>query len=1249
MANVLNFSTDNLITGVNVIDGNLYWTDDLNEPKKIEIDRWKEDDISSNNGVTTVGGRAFDHTDVTVIRPHPYKAIELDLVDYDDAEFDEARKTSPEPPFESIFPRFSYRWRYEDGQYSPYAPFTQAAFIPKERGEITFPNWENDVQYPAGSEVNYQGRAYRALSLIPDPGTGFNDDPVTFKSPAVWTDIGEAVISSEMRNYIEGYNTTLYNNVGRINLNNIPRGGADVVEIDILYTESISTTIYVLETLSIPEPQRGIDFILTSAYSAGVQSGSDFGATTSSDFEFLPLSYSLSTRKIYRALQENQLTRAFDNVPRLAKGQEVTANRLIYGNYLHQYNQEDGVTLNATTIPAESYPQYEDTDHKDYDVAIQNYLKAQSEKDGLHVKGNRTYEIGVAYIDSFGRQGAMLQNVSSFNDDGTLNEAAAFRTDFNQETREALQVTITSNPPSWADTYRYFIKDVSMDYHNLISYNIYNDGSESDINSNFIWIEFQSTDRNKVSEGDVLVSRRINDEVQGEKTRFLVQDIQNEAPDDVRRQVTQTISSSSQSNVGSIDHGKYDSVNGASDGSLAGRNRSAGETNIYGVDRLDGVAWASTLQVFNGYVSGNQGEDEQSLLQPDVFSSIDTTALTSPLYVRFANSRNTDNYLGGRYIQNSAGNILQTTRINNDQEFWTVYVQVLAIANENYTAGRSGVGDNMFHLTLGDQFYVNNMTGELVPKTDGTDNPNDPSLAGTPETGIPGAINNDDPHMEFISTTISSEAAERLQGRFWVRAARNGLGSQRSQFSHDGELLSLTQIWFETEPAVEASRLDLFWETSDTFCVCTDHGWPNKINWFNSVAEVNNGVFLESTRINDRFNTVQLVRGVRVNVPTERFSEERRPYGLTWSGIYNSRTGINRLNQFITADGITKELEPNYGSIQKLHTRNTNLVVLAEDKVFNVLADKDLLFNADGGGNVSAANVVLGQTTPYVGEFGIGKSPESFTSYGHQAWFADPVRGSIIQFTPATGGQSQLLEISKSGLTDFFRDRLFTSTYIQGMFDEYGDKVIMSLQGYDHTDDIIDPNDQLPGEDGNTTVAYDLDVQGWPSRMSYIPEGGLSLGNKFYSWKGGKMYMHNSNNVPRNNFYGSQYNSEVEVIFNDNPSSVKEFLTLSYEGTEGWEVNGINTESEDPALTSTWPWVKKENKFFAPIVSQENTYIIDPNGTILADDNTTMLSISGTKDKSGIKGFYNNVSLKNESTSKAELFAINTEAFVSSN
>ena len=50
--------------------------------------------------------------------------------------------------------------------------------------------------------------------------------------------------------------------------------------------------------------------------------------------------------------------------------------------------------------------------------------------------------------------------------------------------------------------------------------------------------------------------------------------------------------------------------------------------------------------------------------------------------------------------------------------------------------------------------------------------------------------------------------------------------------------------------------------------------------------------------------------------------------------------GINNLNQFIQAEKITKDINPIYGSIQKLHTRDGDIVCFHEDKVMKILQHK---------------------------------------------------------------------------------------------------------------------------------------------------------------------------------------------------------------------------------------------------------------------------------------------------------------------
>ena len=91
----------------------------------------------------------------------------------------------------------------------------------------------------------------------------------------------------------------------------------------------------------------------------------------------------------------------------------------------------------------------------------------------------------------------------------------------------------------------------------------------------------------------------------------------------------------------------------------------------------------------------------------------------------------------------------------------------------------------------------------------------------------------------------------------------------------------------------------------------------HSLAWHNCYS-FGNGV--ESNRIRDVFNAQQISNGVKVStVLSEDFGEQHRGYGLIYSGIYNSNSGVNNLNQFIQAEKITKDLNPTYGSIQKLH------------------------------------------------------------------------------------------------------------------------------------------------------------------------------------------------------------------------------------------------------------------------------------------------------------------------------------------
>jgi hypothetical protein len=177
--------------------------------------------------------------------------------------------------------------------------------------------------------------------------------------------------------------------------------------------------------------------------------------------------------------------------------------------------------------------------------------------------------------------------------------------------------------------------------------------------------------------------------------------------------------------------------------------------------------------------------------------------------------------------------------------------------------------------------------------------------------------------------------------------------------------------------------------------------------------------FIEESRIRGGYNNTQVDLGVRAFLVEDGNLQQRRKSSLIYSGIYNSRTGINNTNQFSVAEDITKTLDPVNGSIQKLFAENTNMTIFQESKVSSVLVDKDAIYTAEGSPIQTTSNVVLGQVQPYLGEYGISTNPESFAVYGFQKYFTDKDRGVVLRLS-----RDGITEISNYGMIDYFRDNL---------------------------------------------------------------------------------------------------------------------------------------------------------------------------------------------------------------------------------
>tara|TARA_R100001086_G_C11842335_1_gene259390 strand:- start:133 stop:1596 length:1464 start_codon:yes stop_codon:yes gene_type:complete len=406
--------------------------------------------------------------------------------------------------------------------------------------------------------------------------------------------------------------------------------------------------------------------------------------------------------------------------------------------------------------------------------------------------------------------------------------------------------------------------------------------------------------------------------------------------------------------------------------------------------------------------------------------------------------------------------------------------------------------------------------------------------------------------------------------------------------------------------------------------------------------------FIEESRIRGGYNNTSVDFGVKAYIVEDEPQQQTLGNSLIYSGVLNSRTGVNNTNQFPIGEAITRSVDPISGSIQKLYAENTNLIILQERKVNRAPIDKDLIYTAEGQPITTATGLVIGTISAFEGNWGISRDPGSFAVHGYNKYFTDRDRSAVLKL-----GQSGIEQISNTGMIDYFRDTLAENDEgIIGGYDIYNKNYVLTL--------------------GNpyVTLAYDEIVKGWTSFFSYIPELTTSCLGHYYSFKNNALWKHYDNTL-YNVFYGVNNKSHVTFVFNPQPTRMKTFKTLNYTGSNGWAVvasqfvsepTGTNTNPQQPALGLT-----TSTDTNISIRSFDEGYYIDPNTQIGyrsgfdRKQNTYYAALKGANNimpmqvigdngfgasnALGIKGFYATVKLQMDNTDpggRRELFSVGT-------
>ena len=150
-------------------------------------------------------------------------------------------------------------------------------------------------------------------------------------------------------------------------------------------------------------------------------------------------------------------------------------------------------------------------------------------------------------------------------------------------------------------------------------------------------------------------------------------------------------------------------------------------------------------------------------------------------------------------------------------------------------------------------------------------------------------------------------------------------------------------IIFETKG--NDNQSDIYYETGPTYTISTEGyhlGVSGDTDQTASVSAVLNldffncfawGNGFESYRIKDDLAGNAMLLDTRPNTSIDEYKQNVRRSSITYSGKFERSTGYNSLNEFNLSRNNFIDLDDSYGSIQYLHSRETDLVAIQENNI----------------------------------------------------------------------------------------------------------------------------------------------------------------------------------------------------------------------------------------------------------------------------------------------------------------------------
>jgi hypothetical protein len=294
----------------------------------------------------------------------------------------------------------------------------------------------------------------------------------------------------------------------------------------------------------------------------------------------------------------------------------------------------------------------------------------------------------------------------------------------------------------------------------------------------------------------------------------------------------------------------------------------------------------------------------------------------------------------------------------------------------------------------------------------------------------------------------------------------------------------------------------------------------------------------------------------RPNTIVDNAAQVYRVASITYSDPYAIDSSVMTLSSFNLSTANFNDYSNKYGAIKYIHSNDDSIFVIQERKSSIIPVGRNIVEYADGSSSLTVSNNILGAQNYYAGDYGVNDNPESVVERDGRLYFCDIVAAKVLRL-----GGDGITPISSYKVESFIAET-FKNAF------ETGNKYkVVSL--YDPDKDYymfsINP---ITGSSHQATMSFDANANVWISKYSFFPMSGQAVGNYLLSFSGSVAYRHTDDQTA-GLVYGTTLSASFSIVCNDNPSQVKVFKSISQESNKPFGFTVDNSKQTSMAVPST--------------------------------------------------------------------------------